>query len=845
METLWQDLRYGMLTLRRNPGFTLIALLSLALGIGANTAIFSLIDVMMLKSMLVQRPEQLALFTVYQLDREPALSFSFPLVERFQANNEAFSGVMASAGGGRMHMTVSGNGDESELVRPDRVTGNFFDVLGVNPVLGRVFTQDDDRKYDAHAVAVISYNFWKRRFALDPAVIGKQITLNNYPFTIVGVTPPGFCGMEVGGNPDMWFPLWMVDQFPDAIPNRANSNMVQTGSWWLRVIGRLKPGVTLAGAQSEMDVILQQMLAEMAETRSKNWTTSARTRFFAQRIILQHGGAGFSFLRLRFAKPLYILMTIVGLVLLIACANVANLLLARAAMRQKEIGVRLAIGASRLRLVRQLLTESVLLAVLGGALGLALSRVFAGLLVAYLTAQQRTLTLDLSPNAHILGFTFAVSVLTGILFGLAPALRATGFDLVPALKETTGNLRMGMSRIAVDKVLVVTQVALSLFLLIGAGLFVRTLQKLRSVDAGFDAENLLVFNLDTNPSYKIEQRMNLTRQLLAGLETLPGARSATVTGFTMLSGNSSTTNVSVAGIEPTADDNLSCHVLDTGPRYFETMGIPVLMGRDFNSNDERNFAKPVSTQPNASSTPAPVIINQTMAASFWRDDSPIGKRFTSNNVEYEIIGVVKDAKYENLRERVDRAFYRPFFLSTFYPGSTFMLRTFTNPVAATNAVQQVVRSLDKDAQVLDVRTMENVVDTSLVQERFIAQLASFFSLFALLLACLGLYGIMSHGVVRRTKEMGIRMALGAQSTGVVWLVMRQSLVLVVIGIIVGVPAALLAARYVSTFLFGLSSTDPVTITISTCVLLSVAVMAGYLPARRASRIDPMLALRYE
>jgi predicted permease len=848
METLWQDLRYGMLTLRRNPGFTLIALLSLALGIGANTAIFSLIDVMMLKSMPVQHPEQLALFTVYQLDREPALSFSFPLVERFQANNEAFSGVMASAGGGRMHMTVSGSGDESELVRPDRVTGNFFDVLSVNPVLGRVFTQDDDRKYDAHAVAVISYNFWKRRFALDPAVIGKQITLNDFPFTIIGVTPPGFSGVEVGGNPDMWFPLWMVDQFPDAIPARANSNMVQTGSWWLRVIGRLKPGVTLARAQSEMDVIFQQMLAEMAETRLKNpfpWTAVERNRFFARRVILQSGGAGFSFLRLRFAKPLYILMTIVGLVLLIACANVANLLLARAAMRQKEIGVRLAIGASRLRLVRQLLTESVMLGVLGGAFGLALSRVFAGLLVAYLTAQQRTLTLDLNPNAHILEFTLAVSVLTGILFGLAPALRATGFDLARALKGTTVNLRIAMSRIAIDNILVVAQVALSLFLLIAAGLFVRTLQKLRNVDAGFDSENLLVFNIDMNPSYKIEQRMNLTRQLLAGLETLPGARSATVTGFTMLSGNSSTTNVSVTGFEPTPDDNLSCHVLDTGPRYFETMGIPVLMGRDFNNSDDHKPAPPVSTAPNSSSTPKPVIINQTMAAFFWRDDNPIGKRFNNNSVDYEVIGVVKDTKYETLREKVDRAFYRPFFLGSYYPGSTFMLRTFTNPAAATNAVQQVVRSLDKDAQVLDVRTMENVVDTSLVQERFIAQLASFFSLFALLLACLGLYGIMSHGVVRRTREMGIRMALGARSTGVVWLVMRQSLVLVVIGIIVGVPAALLAARYVSTFLFGLSPADPVTVVISTGVLLSVAVLAGYLPARRASRIDPMLALRYE
>ena len=846
METLLQDLRYGFRTMRRSPAFTLIALFSLALGIGANTSIFSLIDTMMLKSMPVKDPGELTLFT-YISKGEPNLAFSYPLVERFQANTAAFTGVMATASGGSLHMTVAGAGDRSELVHPERVTGNFFNVLGINPILGRVLTEDDDRKYDAHAVVVLSYNFWKRRFGLDPSVIGKGITLNDNPYTIVGVTPPGFTGMEIGDNPDMWYPVWMTDQVPSAIANRPNSMMLQKTTWWLRVIGRRKPGVSLIQAQTEMEVIFHQILNEIAETRSKNWTASDTNKFFSQRVVLQPGGGGFSNLRFRFAKPLYILMVIVALVLLIACANVANLLLAKAATRQKEIAVRLSIGAGRWRLVRQLMTESVLLAFLGGALGLLLSRLFTALLANYVTTGSTYLSLDVNPNIHVLGFTIALSVITGIVFGLAPALRATGFDLVPALKDTTGNLRMGNSRIAIDKVLVVVQVALSLFLLIGAGLFVRTLQKLRNVDAGFHAENVVVFDLNTKPGYKRPQIAALTKQLLEKLETLPGARSASATEFMPLTGSSMTYTATIPGYTPSPDDNMSCHVMRVGPRYFETMGIPVLLGRDFSRKDDVDTPDPANATNTATAKrPKPAIINQTMADFFWKGENPIGKQFNGSKDDpgYEVIGVVKDAKYENLREKVDRAFFTPY-LMELYGAGTFILRTYNNPNAAFVSVQQAVREVDKNAQALEVQTMETIVDDSLVQERFIAQLAGFFSLFALLLACMGLYGIMSYGVVRRTKEMGVRMALGAQPGKVVWLVMRQSLVLVVIGVIVAVPAALLTTRFISSYLFGLSKNDPVTIAIATIVLLTVAAVAGFLPARRASRIDPMIALRYE
>jgi len=854
METFLHDLRYGIRMLRRSPVFTLIALCSLGLGIGANTAIFTMINVMMLKSMPVKDPGQLALFTYSGTNGDPSLSFSFPLVERFQANTTAFTGVMAAAGGGLVHMTVAGAGDQSDLVRPDRVTGNFFQVLGINPILGRVITEDDDRKYDAHSVVVISYNFWKRRFGLDPSVIGKAITLNDNPYTIVGVTPSGFTGMEIGGNPDMWYPVWMIDQTPAGIANRQNSSMIQKISWWLRIIGRVKPGVSMSQAQSEMDGVFQQMLNEIAETRSKNWTASDKNKFFSQKMALQPGGGGYSYIRFRFIKPLYILMIIVGLVLLIACANVANLLLARAATRQKEIAVRLSIGANRFRLIRQLLTESMMLSIIGGALGLLLSRLFTGLLANYVTNGATQFSYDVNPDLHVLEFTIAVSLITGILFGLAPALRATGFDLVPALKDTTGNLRIGGGRIALDKILVVVQVALSLFLLIGAGLFVRSLQKLKNVDTGFDAENVVIFDLNIRPGYKPAQIAALTRQLLDKLETLPGSRSASATEFTPLSGSSMSFGTTIPGYTPSPDDNMSSHVMRVGPRYFETMGIPVLLGRDFNRKDDvdpnasANNANPTTqpVQPAVEKRPKPAIINQTMANFFWKGENPIGKRFNGSNDDpgYEIVGVVKDAKYENMREKVDRAFFLPYLMESHGAG-TFILRTYNSPAAAIASVQQLVREQDKNAQALNVRTMESVVDSSLIQERFIAQLASFFSLFALLLACIGLYGIMSYGVARRTKEMGIRMALGAQSGKVIWMVMSQSLLLVVIGIVIAIPAAVMSTKFVSNYLFGLTTTDPTTIAMATVVLLGVAALAGYLPARRASRVDPMIALRYE
>jgi len=506
-------------------------------------------------------------------------------------------------------------------------------------------------------------------------------------------------------------------------------------------------------------------------------------------------------------------MTTVGLVLLIACANVANLLLARAATRQKEIAVRLAIGAGRFRLIRQLLTESVLLSVLGGALGLVFSIWASRLLVNYVTSGQRVVTLDLHLDFTVLSFTLGISILTGILFGLAPALRATGFDLIPALKDSSVNLGAGKINLGIDKILVITQVALSLFLLIGAGLFVRTLQNLKSV-AGFDAENVLVFSVDSVPRYTPQQKINLFSQILARLETLPGTRSASVSNFYLLKGDADAYGIEVPGYTPQKGEEMSGHTLLVGPRFFETMGIPIVLGRDFTEADNQ-----IQPGVDLSSAALPAVINQTMSERFFGHDNPLGKHFVLVNkdrVGFEVVGVVKDAKYQKLRETTPPIFYAPimpsFKIPAFAPAvgarTAFELRTFSNPAAAAAAIQREVQSIDKDSQAASISTMSEIVDQAVIQERFVAQVASFFSLFALVLASLGLYGIMSYSVSRRTKEMGIRIALGAEPLKVVWMILRQSLVLVLIGICVAIPASFGATRFVSTLLLAAALNFP-------------------------------------
>src|SRR5262245_35986371 len=849
-DEMFQDLRFSLRMLLKNKGFTMVAALSLALGIGANTAIFSLINAALLKTLPVKDPQQLVFFMVAG-PQGTGTGFSYPLLEQFNRNNHSLTGIIAASAVGRMRLTEPGTDGQVELAQAGRVSGNFFSELGVGAIAGRTLTEDDDSSTGAQPIAVISYNFWKRRFGLDPGVVGRKVTLDDFPFTIVGVAPPGFFGIEVGGDPDLWWPIRMT---PQVIP--GNQSLNDSHHRWLYLMARLKPGVNVERARSEMNAVFQQDLKEIAPERLAGLTPTQQRNYFGRNIQLAPGGVGFTWLRERVRQPLLILFIVVGLALLIACANVANLLLARAAGRRKEIAVRLAIGAGRFRLVRQLLTESLLLAALSGALGLLLAQWGARLLLNYLPPEQ-TATFDLSPDARALGFTLAVSLLTSLLFGLAPALGATRLDLISSLKDAVG-VSAGRSRLTPHKLLIVTQVALSLFLLVGAGLFVRSLQNLKNVDAGFDRENVVLFSLNMPGGYKRAQRVNLYQQALERLEALPGARAASLASFSLLSGAGMNSNIVVEGYANRPDEDMDCHRLWVGQKYFATMGMTRLQGRYFSTQELQPRGGLPADQPAASQPPAPhpsapiaAVINQTMARRFFRDQNPLGRRFRAQrgslqDIPIEVIGVTKDAKYYNLREQTLPTYYLSFFQQPREEeAGTMLLRSFADPASATTAIQRAVRELDPQAQVLNLRTMNEVVDRSLLQERFVAQLGSFFSLFALLLASIGLYGVMSYAVTRRTNEIGIRMALGARSADVIRMVMKETMLMVVIGGAIGLGAAMATTRLVSSLLFGLTPNDPVTISVAAALMIIVAALAGYLPARRASRVDPMTALRPE
>ena len=848
-DEIFQDLRHGVRMLLSHKSFTAVAVLSLALGIGANTAIFSFIDALLLKSLPVKDPQELVVFSIVRQGGND-YTFSYRLLERFERNNDSFTGIVATNGGDQLRLS-GGDPQTSgaiELIQAEQVSGNYFPVLGVGAVIGRTLTEDDDRASGAEPVAVLSYDFWQGRFAADPGLVGRKITLNDFPFTVIGVAPPGFAGFEVGAKPDLW---WSLQMTPQVYPGRRRPP-------FLLLMGRLKSGVNLEQARAEMDVVHRQYLNELPPERLSALTPTERSNYFANRLELEPGGTGWSHLRKQLRQPLLILMMIVGMVLLIACANVANLLLARAAARKKEIAVRLALGAGRFRLIRQLLTESMLLALTGGALGLLFAYQGTRLLLTYVP-QQRPVVLNLGPDIRVLCFTFAIAVLTGVLFGLAPALRATRLDLTTSLKEKPGSGSGGRSRLALNKILIVAQVALSVFLLIGAGLFVRSLQNLKSLDAGFERENVMVFSVDPGYGLSIAQQVGLYDQLLARLEGLPGTRAASVAGRSLLSGGTPSYNVvKVPGFDPPAGQDASCQLLWVGSRFFETMGIPLLRGSAFDRLEETKAAAsyvgktalPTSTKPAVVDPPMGAVINQAMAAYFFHDEDPIGKRFdfldgSLKGRSFQVVGVVRDAKYKSLREPTQRAFFVSFFQDPAGGPLTFLLRATGNPTGLAGMIQREVRELNPRLQVVGLKTMDDVVNESLVRERFVAQLASFFSLFALLLACIGLYGVMSYAVVRRTSEIGIRMALGARSGDMVTMVMRETMILVVVGVGIGLSAALAATRFISSLLFDLTPNDPTTMLVATLMMITVAAFAGYLPARRASLVDPMTALRCE
>ncbi|MEK6322443.1 MAG: ABC transporter permease [Acidobacteriota bacterium] len=849
MGSLGQDLRYGVRMLLKSKAFTVIAVLSLALGIGANTALFSLIDAVLLKTLPVKKPNELVLFSwlggprglsrgiMGSTKTDPATgmrtstSFSYFTFERFRDNNETLADVFAFAPLHQLNVSVDG---QPEIASGQFVSGGYHAGLGVRAVMGRTITTDDDQAGASH-VAVITHRYWERRLGLDPEAVGKTVNVNNVPFTIIGVTPPEFLGAsQVGWSPDLSIPFSMQQQVS---PHESTLN--GPWFWWLQIMGRLNPGGTAKQAAASFESIFQQSAQE-------GWT-AALARFPPQgqaqnpaprdvpKLRVASGSQGLTELRTAYSQPLTILMAIVGFVLLIACANVANLLLARAATRQKEIAVRLAIGASRWRLVRQLLTESVLLAILGGAVGLLFAYWGKDLLLTLRPWGGGQLGLDLKLDLRVLGFTFAVSLATGLLFGLAPALRATRVDLTPALKDNARSVTGG-SRSILTKSLIIVQVAMSLVLLVGAGLFVRTLRNLQNVDLGFNRENLLLFNVVPSLNgYDRPQMAQLYRRITERLEAVPGVRSATVSLIPLLSGQAQTRGLDVQGHTSQPNDNNDTKVNTVGAHFFETIEMPILLGRGLSARDEET-------------SPRVAVINQMMARKYFGDENPLGRRFGFGGPEtsgqIEIIGVTRDAKYTDMRSQTEPTVYLPY-LQSIPRQATFIVRTFGDTSAMTAAIRDAVHEVDSNLPLFDVKTQSQQADESLTQERLFATLSSFFGVLALLLACIGLYGVMSYGVARRTNEIGIRMALGASAPRVIRMVIGETMLVVMIGVVIGLSAALATTRLIASMLFGLAATDALTISFAVLLMIGVATVAGYLPARRAAQVDPMVALRYE
>jgi len=832
------DLRYAFRQLLKNPGFTAVAVLTLALGIGANTAIFTVINTSLLRSLPVKNPNELVQATVIGTAGRPNYVFSYPFYERLRDGGSGLSGLFAAGGVGRQDRLIVPNGAEIEFVRAQAVSGNFFSVLGVQAMLGRAITDADDQPGNPRAVAVISHSFWERRFGGDTSVIGKVVAFDDVPFTIIGVTPPGFFGYQPGENPELWWPLQMAPQ----IDRDPAGRRLKEGSSWLRLMGRLSPGIERAQAEAELAVVDQQYRNEFAATRAAKWSVAVRESFFAAKFKLRPGHAGWTGLRDQYGQPLLILMAIVAAVLLIACANVASLLLARAAARQREFSIRSALGAGRLRMIRQLLTESLLLAALGGVLGFLFAQGGTRALLAFMRLQDDPVSFNVAPDARVLLFTIMASLLTGLLFGLAPAFRSSRLDLVAALKGTAGNVTGSVARQRSLQALVVGQVGLALVLLVGAGLFVRTLRHLKGLDAGFNRENVILFDINFTDRPETARWTAFYKELLARLEALPSVRAASLFNWGFLSGNFWTDAVVAEGYQAAPGENLECAGTSVGSRFFEAFGMAVLSGRNFDAQDERPIS---STNTTALRT---AVINQAMARRYFGEANPLGRRFYFVHQparKFEIVGVVPDARYRTLREAALPTFYVPFFQEDRGSGATLALRTSSDPQAAMASLASVVREVDRTVRVRDVRTMNDVVNGSMHQERLVAQLGGFFSVFALMLAILGLYGVLSFAVVQRTREIGVRVALGAQRHEVLSLVVGKGLKLVLVGSLIGLAGAWAVTRLVSNLLYGVSPTDPLTFAGAALLLVVVAVLASWVPARRATKVDPMEALRCE
>ena len=834
------DLRYSFRVLIKNPGFTAMAVLSLALGIGANAAIFSLLDAVLLKALPVKHAEQLVFLETGEPSRKRSTNISYRTYEQLRAQNQLLADACYFGFATRINASFNG---APEVIEGQLVSGSFFSTLGIDAALGRTFTEAEDSEKASQQVAVISDGYWRRRFGASPSIVGQNLIVNNRPFTIVGVAPAEFFGVIVGSAPDVFLPSRSGELI---LPRRTRIS----DSTLPFILARLQTGADEARARSVLSLVLQQAALEQAGSEI---TPEKQQAIRQETLRMLPAAQGFNTLRQEFSKPLRLLMAVVGLVLLIACANVANLLLARAAAREKEIALRLALGAGRWRIVKQLLTESLLLAFMGGGLGLLLASWSSSLLLSVVTSGQNSfsagapLTIIAPLDLRIVVFTTLVSLVAAVVFGLAPAWRATRLDLTPSLKE--GRMTGGSGRgFGWGRTLVVTQVAVSLTLLVGAGLFIRSLGKLRHVDLGFQRGHVLVFSVDPQLiNYRREQIGGLYKQMLERIGAIPGVTSVSLTRQGLLSGSGTQGSINVPGFTPPPEENQLTRIGDrveidlpylsqVGPNFFRTLGMTIVRGRDIGPQDTET-------------SPKVAVVNETFARYYFPNQDPIGRRFDRGDEdggEVEIVGIVKDAKAESIKEPTPRTFYVPFLQdSSSWRETTFQVRTSGDPLTIVAAVRREVQAIEPNLPIFRVKTLAQQVDQTLGQERLVTTLASLFGVLALLLACAGLYGVLSYSVSRRTREIGVRMALGAKRSDVMALVLRQGMTLALVGIVAGLSGAFVLARYLQSLLFGVKATDPLTFFVTSIVLAVVALAACYLPARRATQVNPLTALRTE
>ncbi len=844
-EQLVQDLRYALRTMNNNRAFTALAVLSLALGIGANTAIYSFMDSILLRSLPVKDPESLVMLNWRAKARvfepghdafvmhgqhtrsdssynDPQKGFTgaiFPYAafELFQKEDSVFTTVFAHYQPTPFNLSIKGQAD---VASGEFVSGGFFQGLGVPSAAGRSIVAEDDRT-GAEPVAVLSYSLSQTRFGGPAQAVGQSILINNIPFTVVGVAPPEFFGVNPGIAPDFYLPMHTNLLLGATVAGwYLNPNV-----YWIEVMARLRPGVSLAQAQAAWAVPFHNWV----ETTASN----AQERSDLPALTIKEGAGGLVGLRRRYSKPLYVLMTLVGLILAIACANIANLLLARAAARRREMALRLSVGAGRLRVVRQLLTESVVLASLGGGLGV----LFAIWGIRFLTLLLANNGTNFAPHAdlnwHVLGVAAALSLLTGILFGLAPALQSTRVDVISALKETRADKALG--RVSLSHVLVVGQIALSLLMLVSAGLFVRTLRNLQSIDLGFNRDKLLLFQLNARQAgHRDPEILSFYDDLRKRFRLIPGVRNASLSDTSLIDAGFGE-RIGVSGAPP----NPANRILTVGPAFFTTMQIPILAGRDFDERD-RPGSLPVA------------VINEVFARNNFGDRNPLGRRLKLGGDrdpaprEMEIVGVTRDARYGGITRDIPPVVYFPYDQGFPEPVQmVYALRTAGDPLALVNTVREIVHQTDARVPVSNVRTQVAEIDQTLNQEIVFAELCTAFAILALVIACVGLYGTVSYNVARRTGEIGIRIALGAQRSNVVRMVLRQVFVLAALGLAIGLPTALGTSRLVASFLYGMKPNDPLALALAVAILLCAALVAGLAPARRASRIDPMRALRQD